>query len=170
MVLTDGQGNRIDLGAIAFAREHHLYIYLLPPHSTHFLCALDTHCFRPMKKAFVKAFDGHLNSYRADMERFVQEFEKVYNKGVTEPNLGNGFADLGLWPFSWEKVTKKLDGFRAREAMQRAHDDKQHSTIREELAVTAAQRPERTVRVVVEWPGSPWEQFLVFLRRGTAMP
>ena len=110
MVLMVGHRNRIDLGAIAFAREHRVYIYLLPPHSTNFLCALDTHCFRPMKKAFVKAFDGHLNSYLADMERFVQEFGNVYNKGVTEQNLVSGFADLGLWLFSREKVTKKLDG------------------------------------------------------------
>ena len=112
-----------------------------------------------MKEAFVKAFDGHLNSYRADMERFVQEFGDVYNKGVTERKLVNGFADLGLWPFSWEKVSKKLDGFGAREAMQRAHDEQQDSAFREELAVAAAERPERTVRVVVEWPGSPRDGF-----------
>ena len=155
MVLTDGHRSRIDLEAVEFAGKHHIYIYLLAPHSTDFLCPLDTHCFKPMKKAFVKASDGHLNWYRADMERFVHEFGDMYNKGVTKPNLVNGFADLGLWPFSWEKVSKKLDGFRAREAMQGAHDEQQDSAIREELVVAAAERPGPTVRVVVEWPGSP---------------
>ena len=118
---------------------------------THFLCPLDTHCFRPMKQVFVKVFDGHMNSYKSDMDRFVKEFGEVYNKGLTENNLRNGFADLGLWPPAWPKISEKLDGYRNREAMQKAEDDAQDAAIREELAVAAAERPIREVRVVVEW-------------------
>ena len=42
----------------------------------------------------LQTFHGHLDSYRANMERFVQGFGDVDNKGVTEPNLVNGFANL----------------------------------------------------------------------------
>ena len=140
LALTDGHRSRVDLEAIRFAREHHIHLFLLPPHTTHFLCPLDTHCFRPMKQVFVKVFDGHMNSYKSDMDRFVKEFGEVYNKGLTENNLRNGFADLGLWPPAWPKISEKLDGYRNREAMQKAEDDAQDAAIREELAVAAAER------------------------------
>ena len=67
------------------------------PHTTHFLFPLDTHCFRPMKQVFVKVFDGHMNSYKSDIGRFMEEFCEVYNKELTENNLRNGFADLRPW-------------------------------------------------------------------------
>ena len=69
LVLTDGHRSRVDLEAIRFAREHHIHLFLLPPHTTHFLCPLDTHCFRPMKQVFVKVFDGHMNSYNSGSPR-----------------------------------------------------------------------------------------------------
>ena len=100
-----------------------------------------------MKQVFVKVLDG----YKSDMDQFVKEFGEVYNKGLTENNLRNGFADPGLWPPAWPKISEKLDGYRNCEAMQKAEDDAQDAAIREELAVAAAERPVWEVRVVVEW-------------------
>ena len=57
LILTVGHRSRVDLEAIRFAREHHIHLFLLPAHTTHFLCPLDpnTHCFRPMKQVFANS-------------------------------------------------------------------------------------------------------------------
>ena len=155
VVLTDGHRSRIDLQALEYARNHHVHFFLLPPHSAHFLCPLDTHCFAFMKRRFTTHFDGHTTAYKADMSRFVEEFGVAYNAGVTPRNLSNGFHDLGLWPRCWSNVDWRLDAFRMRAKLKAHAEEEQEASIREELEAAAAERPERSVKVVVEWAVPP---------------
>ena len=58
LLLTDGHRSCLDPSVVAWADKHGVEVFLLLPHTTHFLCPLDTHFFGPLKKNWRTARSG----------------------------------------------------------------------------------------------------------------
>ena len=159
VVLSDGHRGRLDLRAMEIAKEYNIHIFLLPPNTTHILCVLDTHCFCPMKSRLTQ-LTKHFNTkyFRADLRAFVGIFQQAYEYGLKAQNITNGFRDNGLWPPSWDMMSKRCDKWRARKEIAKAADVAVQKSYAEEVEAAQAQREFRHVRVTAEYaipPPSP---------------
>lgn len=72
LVLTDGHKSRISHDVVDSCMRRGINLYLLPPHTTHFLSPLDKTCFSPLHTSYRKAVRKSLS-----MEGFVVERELI---------------------------------------------------------------------------------------------
>ena len=158
VVLSDGHRSRMDLDTCQLMAQSGIRLFLLRPHTTHFVCVLDTHCFGPMKRHFVSATGGTTKRLSADLLRFTQLFNESYHFGISSQNLKKGFRDTGLYPPDWDMLDRKCDGWRERDAIRRKMDTEQEEQFAEELAAVTEARRDRVVTVHVVYDLDPKPQ------------
>ena len=61
LLLVDGRSSHIDLHISKFCRDNGIYLYCLPPHTSHALQPLDVSFFKPLKPVWSKV----CNEYRS---------------------------------------------------------------------------------------------------------
>lgn len=90
-----------NIDVIDFARENHISIVCLPPHSTHKMQPMDVGFMFPLKTYYAQAIETWLrnNPGRTVTVRQVgMLFGEAYNKAATMQNSVNAFKKTGLFP------------------------------------------------------------------------
>ncbi|XP_048238250.1 MFS-type transporter clz9-like [Haliotis rufescens] len=67
LILYDGHKSHVSLGLIEWARQNHIILFVLPPHTSHLLQPLDIGCYGPFQTTWIRACHSFLreNSGRA---------------------------------------------------------------------------------------------------------
>lgn len=82
----------------------------MPPHSSHYLQALDVSCFAVLKRVYgdlVKAMIA-LGVYHIDKPRFLELFLEARKKTFSPKNITSGFRATGISPFDPDQVLRRL--------------------------------------------------------------
>lgn len=109
LLLLDGHySHSRNLDVIEYAREHHVVIVCLPPHSSHKLQPLDLSFMHPLKTFYNneirKWLANHNNPVRPVTQYQVSElFGRAYARAATLETAMNGFRLSGTYPLDKEK-------------------------------------------------------------------
>jgi hypothetical protein len=52
ILIIDGHSSHVNMGFLQWANEHHIIVYILPPHSIHKLQPLDVGLFNPLATSY----------------------------------------------------------------------------------------------------------------------
>ncbi|XP_033747537.1 uncharacterized protein LOC117332656 [Pecten maximus] len=110
LILTmDNHESHLSIETIKLARENHIELLCLPPHTTHILQPLDVGLFRPIKKA-VCEFSvslGYANSSLViGKNRLAQLLKAAIDKACSVHNIKNSFRKCGMVPFNPDAIDK----------------------------------------------------------------
>ena len=108
LLLLDGHSSHFEPQSIEFARQNHIVIFCLPPHTTHECQPLDVGLFGPLKKYWQqechKFYQNHLNVVITKLN-FNRVFRVAWLQAVSPSNLCGGFRKAGVFPFNRDAVT-----------------------------------------------------------------
>ena len=107
VLLVDGHRSHINLEISKFCLENRIFLYCLPPHSSHITQPLDVGFFKPLKAAWKKECERYK---LANPGQFVskQSFAKVFKEAwlhATQPaTLVNAFRGAGIYPLDFSSL------------------------------------------------------------------
>jgi len=111
LLIFDGHASHVSVDIVNWARDHHVILFVLPPHSSHALQPLDIACFGPFKATF----HSECNLYMAkERGRVITRYEiaelsgKAYLKSMTPLTIQSGFKKAGIVPFDPSKVPMEI--------------------------------------------------------------
>ena len=97
-LFTDGHSSRYTLATIAKAHAKGIFIYVFPPHTSHFMCVSDKTCHSPYQKRYAALKRVHESThYSTTWANYVGLSSLAYVESFTPSNLINGFRATGLW-------------------------------------------------------------------------
>ncbi|KDQ19167.1 hypothetical protein BOTBODRAFT_93689, partial [Botryobasidium botryosum FD-172 SS1] len=105
----DGHGSHTAYEMIKLAREDGIHLYILPPHTTHYLQPLDVNVFGPLQNAWANRCDelvqleleqGSPEPVGMNRSILIEEYLNVREKTVTEANITKAWEKCGLHPFN----------------------------------------------------------------------
>ncbi|XP_046684823.1 MFS-type transporter clz9-like [Homalodisca vitripennis] len=103
LLIVDGHGSHKDLDVIVFAKEHHIHMISLPPHTSHKMQPLDRAIMKPFKNAYNEACSLWMRRYPLmkialkDIAGLVNEaFLKICRMELAK----SGFACTGISPLN----------------------------------------------------------------------
>jgi hypothetical protein len=103
LILYDGPTTHINQELIKSAKNNNIILFVLPPHSSHFLQPLDVACFSPLKNAynsyahtFLKENPGSIIT-RYDMTKLICQ---AYITALTPQNILSSFKKTGIYPLN----------------------------------------------------------------------
>ena len=103
LLLVDGHACHIDVEVSKFCRDNQIYLYCLPPHTSHVTQPLDVSFFKPLKVAWVKACNSfsldHPGSF-VDKKVFAEIFRNAWIDSVRMSSIVNGFRGSGIYPLN----------------------------------------------------------------------
>jgi len=108
LLLVDGHSSHIDLEVIKFCRENFIYLYCLPPHSSHLTQPLDVSFFKPLKNEWSKACDKYRISHNGQpvtKHCFSEIFHETWDSSVKVSTIVNGFRASGICPFNPKAIS-----------------------------------------------------------------
>lgn len=100
----------MDLEALNFAHDHHIFPFFLPSHTTHLLQVSDLACFRSFKVALRKAIDAFLLK---EPTTFLSKhnlgpmIHQAWIAATNKSNVISGFRAAGIHPFDRSRVTEE---------------------------------------------------------------
>lgn len=104
MIILDGHASHTkSLNVIEFARNSHIILVSLPPHTTHKLQPLDVSFFGPLNSYYNQAITVWLREHPG---RIFNEFQVAkavgyaFGRAAVACNASNGFRKCGLWPLN----------------------------------------------------------------------
>lgn len=104
LLLLDGHNSHTrNMDVIDKAREHHVSIICLPPHSSHKMQPLDVSFMFPLKTFYAQAIEDWLHSNPGKVVtnfKVGRLFGIAYNRAATMNNSINGFKKTGLFPLN----------------------------------------------------------------------
>ena len=103
ILLLDGHSSHKSLAAVVMARENHVSLVCLPPHTSHKLQPLDLSFFGPLKSAYSSECDKWMLSHPGQRITFYQMgglFGRAYNRVATIDKAVSGFRAAGCSPFN----------------------------------------------------------------------
>ncbi|KAK9703812.1 CENP-B N-terminal DNA-binding domain [Popillia japonica] len=104
LLLLDGHNSHTrNMDVIDKAREHHVSIICLPPHSSHKMQPLDVSFMFPLKTFYAQAIEDWLHSSPGKVVtnfKVGRLFGIAYNRAATMNNSINGFKKTGLFPLN----------------------------------------------------------------------
>ena len=101
LLFTDGHSSRYTLATIAKARAKGIVTYVIPPHTTHFMCVTDKTCHSPYQKQSAALKRVHESTPSSTTwANYVGLSSRAYMDSFTPSNLINGFRATGLWPIN----------------------------------------------------------------------
>ena len=110
LIILDGHQSHKYLPAILYAREHHIHMLTLQPHTSHKMQPLDRTVFKSLKAGYNVAAENYLRTSRG---KAITVFEigalvgKALNRTATPDKAIKGFQVTGLWPFDEEIFTEE---------------------------------------------------------------
>ena len=111
LVLYEGHKSHIHPDIIHWAKEHHITLFVLPPHTSHILQPLDVGCFGPLEKSYNQESQRFMLENRG---KVITRYEvaslvcKIYLKPLSVPNLASSFKKTGIYPYSVVPVPSEM--------------------------------------------------------------
>jgi hypothetical protein len=108
LIILDGHQSHKSLALIDLARENHITIVTIPPHTSHRLQPLDLTVYGPLKTAYNRVVDAWLVSNpgkRVTDYELTENFSKAYNTVCSIEKAVKGFKVSGIFPFNKELFT-----------------------------------------------------------------
>lgn len=103
LLILDNHSTHQNLEALNLARENHVIMVSIPPHTSHKLQPLDVSVYRSFKVAFEQAIDTFQKNHPG---RRVTQFDiarlvcTAYEKCATVKNATSGFRKTGIFPYN----------------------------------------------------------------------
>lgn len=103
----DGHGSHTAFRMIELARENGVHLYVLPPHTTHYLQPLNVNVFGPLQTAWAARCDdlimlemeqGFPNPKGMRREILIPEYLNVQEQTMTKENIMKAWEKCGLCP------------------------------------------------------------------------
>ncbi|XP_030757952.1 uncharacterized protein LOC115883699 [Sitophilus oryzae] len=138
LLILDGHSTHKDLQVILYAKEHHVHMLSLPPHTTHKLQPLDRAIMKPFKGAFNAACEVWMSKYgRLGLKITVQEISglvgSAFSKICRMELAQSAFQCTGIYPLN-KNIFTELDFLPASNTTkileadnQENHEPKNHS-------------------------------------------
>ncbi|XP_052225347.1 uncharacterized protein LOC127840920 [Dreissena polymorpha] len=104
LLIYDGHSSHVSLDVVQWAKEHHLILFVLPPHSPHALQPLDIACFGPFKTAFHRECKLYMEKETLTKGRIITKYKiaelsgKAYLESMTPVTIQEGFRKAGISP------------------------------------------------------------------------
>ena len=109
VLLVDGHKSHINLEISRFCKENRIFLYCLPPHSSHITQPLDVGIFKPLKAMWRKecakyrmANPGHFVSKKV----FSSVFKEAWLHTVQPTLLINSFRGAGIYPLNFSNINE----------------------------------------------------------------
>lgn len=102
LLMYDGHRSHISPDIIDWANEHHIILYVLPPHTSHILQPMDVGCFGP----FSKIYNNECLKFQREHGACVSRYNicsiacKAYAAALSPQNLQSSFSRSGIHPYS----------------------------------------------------------------------
>lgn len=113
LLLVDGHSSHYDPDSIRYARDRHVIIFCLPPHTTHEAQPLDIGFFSPMKNNWGDVCHDFIQSSPGKAItkfNFCELFAKAWMKTSLPEIVCSGFRKAGIIPFDSEVLIKRCPG------------------------------------------------------------
>lgn len=103
LLILDGHASHKNLDVIIFAKNHHVHMLSLPPHTTHKLQPLDRAIMRPFKAAYNNACSAWMRKYqplKISQKDVAGLVNTAYNSICRMDLAQSAFRCTGLWPLN----------------------------------------------------------------------
>jgi hypothetical protein len=111
---------------VSFAEEHHVLLYYLPAHTTHYLQPLDVVLYSTLKDKYYSLCNTHETRTMLDIPAV---FSEAWSAACTPANISKGFSLAGIVQFNREKLLERMKGHQSNEP-KRSTDATQSEWIR----------------------------------------
>lgn len=112
LLIFDGYLSHLDLTTLEKAREQHITILKLPPHTTETLQPLDKACFKPLKDMWNERLQEwqRLNMRKTSRSEMVDLLCGIWEESISQKTIPAGFNSTGIFACNREKYPKhRLD-------------------------------------------------------------
>ena len=109
-LLVDGHSSHIDLETSKSCRDNNIYLYCLPPHSSHITQPLDVGFFSPLKVAWKREVINYNSEHpgaTVSKTSFARVFRKAYLSTVKADTLINAFRHAGIYPPNYLQIDQR---------------------------------------------------------------
>lgn len=103
LLILDGHASHKDLEVITFAKDHHIHMLSLPPHTSHRLQPLDRTVMKPFKNAYHEACSLWMRQYpniKISLKDIAGLVGVAFSKICRMELAKSGFACTGIFPLN----------------------------------------------------------------------
>lgn len=107
LLLVDGHGSHITTEFMWHCRQNQIFLFILPPHTSHVLQPLDLAVFGPIKARYRKelaAIASLDDNAPIKKQRFITVYAKARSHSLSSTNILKAFAAAGISPWNPSKV------------------------------------------------------------------
>ena len=101
LLLLDGYNSHLTYSALKFCEQQKVIIFLLPPHTSHFLQPLDVSVFQQWKHYYSQALDQNVRQGVGTLNKnsFFACLNEIRERTLTERVIKAGFRKCGFFLF-----------------------------------------------------------------------
>ena len=107
VLLIDGHSTHIDIETSKFCKENDIFLYCLPPHSSHITQPLDVGFFGPLKSNWKIAVAKYRQDHIGDSlskKQFASVFKEAWIDTIKPRTIINAFVATGIYPIDKSKI------------------------------------------------------------------
>lgn len=110
LLIMDGHASHITGNLIGYCIDKNIDLLILPPHCSHLLQPLDVGVYGPMKRYHTAEVDRYSRAgiQRIQRAEWLELFQRIRKKALTETNIKSGWKGAGLVPLSPRKILDAL--------------------------------------------------------------
>lgn len=108
LLLLDGHKSHVSVDLVEWAKQHNIFIFVLPAHTSHLLQPLDVAVYGPFQKIYNTLCHKFIRSTSSTICRYnVCELAcKAYSKALSTDNLLSAFRKTGIYPLDKDAIDK----------------------------------------------------------------
>jgi len=110
VLIFNGHESHLSSEFLAHALNNNIHLLMLPPHTSHLLQPLNAEVFGLLKSAMSKCLDRLIQTGIARLEKveWVEKYIEACPYAFTQSNIDDAWHEAGLFPFSRQKVLRKI--------------------------------------------------------------
>ena len=110
ILIFDGHDSHLTSSFLLHSIEHNIHLLMLPAHTSHLLQPLDVGVFGPLKAAMSKCLDQLIRTGISRLQKveWVEKYMEARPLAFTKSNIEGAWRGAGLFPYSPQKVLRKL--------------------------------------------------------------
>jgi hypothetical protein len=110
LLLMDGYDSHLTYSTLKFCEQQKVIVFLLPPHTSHFLQPLDVSVFQQWKHQHALVLDQNVRQGTGPLDKnsFFAYIKQIRDNTLTERVIKAGFRKCGYFPFCPRIVLEQL--------------------------------------------------------------